>query len=219
MRDGFLFLGSFYEAIKDLEDDLRHKCQDAILDYGITGIEPQIEDPVVNAIFILVKPIIDKNYQRYLNGKKGGRPKKNSGDSEQANEPAPDSKEAKDNSEKLKKTKKEKQPERTAFGVYKNVKLSSEEYQELVISKGEQLTQDAILFLDSYIESLSPQKKKDYKSRNHKIAMLQWVYDRVEQKQKNGKVVNYKTNNFAGFIQEERPPEYYTDLERQIIDN
>lgn len=75
-RDSFVFYRSFYEAIKCLDDSEAIECFKAIADYALDGIEPEIEG-AARAIFITVKPQIDANYRKYLNGCKGGKPKAN----------------------------------------------------------------------------------------------------------------------------------------------
>jgi hypothetical protein len=82
-RDSFVFYASFYEAISSLPPELQGKCYDAIIGYAIEGKEPEDPEPIVSAVFALVKPQIDANNKRYADGckgaehgKKGGRPKK-----------------------------------------------------------------------------------------------------------------------------------------------
>ena len=82
-RESFIFYGSFFEALSCLEDDVRLKCYDAVIGYALTGTEPELEG-VPRAVFALIKPQIDANYERYVNGckgaeygKRGGRPPKN----------------------------------------------------------------------------------------------------------------------------------------------
>lgn len=84
MRDSMVFYRSFLMALKSLPDDLRAEVLMDILSYGLDGIEPQSNDGVCRAIFELVRPQIDANNQRYVNGckgaeygKMGGRPRKN----------------------------------------------------------------------------------------------------------------------------------------------
>ena len=84
MRDSMVFYRSFLTALKSLPDDLRAEVLMDILSYGLDGIEPQSNDGVCRAIFELVRPQIDANNQRYVNGckgaeygKMGGRPRKN----------------------------------------------------------------------------------------------------------------------------------------------
>ena len=77
-RDGFVFYRSFAEAIEGLSDELRLKCFDALIAYGIHGTESDLEG-IPNIIFTMAKPQIDANNKRFMDGKKGGRPKKTDG--------------------------------------------------------------------------------------------------------------------------------------------
>lgn len=74
MRDGIVFYRSFYEAIKELPDEQMAACVRAIMDYGLDGKEPESAG-IAKSIYLMAKPQIDANNQRYLNGSKGGRPK------------------------------------------------------------------------------------------------------------------------------------------------
>lgn len=71
-RDGMVFYRSFYEAVSNLPPDEFKKCVSALLDYGLDGIEPKT-DGIEKTVYIMAKPQIDKNNQRYTNGKSGGR--------------------------------------------------------------------------------------------------------------------------------------------------
>lgn len=75
-RDSFIFYRSFHEAIKCLSDEEAVKCFRAITTYALDGEEIEI-DGAAKAIFITVKPQIDANNRKYLNGLKGGKPKQN----------------------------------------------------------------------------------------------------------------------------------------------
>ena len=77
-RDGFVFYKSFAEAICDLQDDVKLECLNAIIDYGIYGIERELSG-IPAIVFKLVKPQLDANNKRFSDGKKGGRPKKTDG--------------------------------------------------------------------------------------------------------------------------------------------
>lgn len=90
-RNSFCFYRSFYDAIKALPKKYQAQALDAVLTYGLDGIEPTDADGVIQAIFALIRPQIDANNKRYTNGKKGaeygkkgGRPKQ-----EQAPKPQP----------------------------------------------------------------------------------------------------------------------------------
>ena len=91
-RDSFVFYRSFYEAIKDLDDEEQLKLYRAIFEYSLNGNEPKkdtndvksdansavILDTKLMAIFVLIKPNIDNANNRYntsvSNGRKGRSP-------------------------------------------------------------------------------------------------------------------------------------------------
>ncbi len=75
-RDGFVFYRSFYEGIKDLPRDIQGEVLTAIMEYGLNGVTTENLKPVARAIFTLIKPQIDANNQKFINGKNGGRPPK-----------------------------------------------------------------------------------------------------------------------------------------------
>lgn len=81
MRDSIVFYRSFYEAIKEIPLEEQGIVYNAIYGYALDGVEPELTG-TAKAIFLLVKPQIDANNNRYENGrkgaeygKKGGRPK------------------------------------------------------------------------------------------------------------------------------------------------
>lgn len=81
-RNSFCFYRSFYDAIKALPKKYQAQALDAVLAYGLDGVEPNDADGVIQAIFALIRPQIDANNKRYTNGRKGaehgakgGRPK------------------------------------------------------------------------------------------------------------------------------------------------
>lgn len=75
-RESFIFYASFYEALKELPDDIRLKVFDAVCEFALGGIEPALVG-VEKAIFALIRPQISANHARYENGCKGGAPKGN----------------------------------------------------------------------------------------------------------------------------------------------
>ena len=75
-RESMVFYRGFAEGIAQLEKEDQLECLWAIINYGLYGIEPE-EKGVSKAMFMLAKPQIDANNQRYKNGKKGGRPQTN----------------------------------------------------------------------------------------------------------------------------------------------
>jgi hypothetical protein len=71
VRNSFVFYGSFFEAIKELEDKDKGIISYAIMQYGLTGETPNLRG-YLKSMFLLIKPQIDANNERYENGCKGG---------------------------------------------------------------------------------------------------------------------------------------------------
>ena len=74
-RDSVVFYRSFYEAVKELEPTQQAEVYNAVFEFGLNGIEPQISG-IAKSIFTLIKPQILANNARYFNGQKGGRPRR-----------------------------------------------------------------------------------------------------------------------------------------------
>ena len=74
-KNSFVFYRSFFEALQDLNDKDRLKLYDAICDLGLNDIDTNLRG-IANTVFKLIKPQVIANTERYANGKKGGRPKK-----------------------------------------------------------------------------------------------------------------------------------------------
>ena len=73
MRDTFVFYRSFKESMDDLSDTDKLTMYEAISDYSLDLIEPELTG-FPKALFKLVRPILDANIQRWRNGCKGGAP-------------------------------------------------------------------------------------------------------------------------------------------------
>lgn len=76
-RDSFIFYRSFVTAITMLPTDCQVQMFKAVCDYGLDMIEPQFEGPHANflsALWESIRPQLDANYDRFLNGCKGGAP-------------------------------------------------------------------------------------------------------------------------------------------------
>lgn len=83
MRDSMVVYYSFYEALKDLDNDTKVKIYDSIYEYGCLMKEPENLDGIFKVVWTLIKPQLDANIKKYKNGQKGanhgskgGRPKK-----------------------------------------------------------------------------------------------------------------------------------------------
>lgn len=61
------------------------------------------------------------------------------------------------------------------FGEFKKVRLTSDERQKLEDEYGKERTQQAITFLDEYIEM------KGYKAKSHYLAIKKWVFDALDE--------------------------------------
>ena len=84
------------------------------------------------------------------------------------------------------------------MGKYKNVLLAEEERADLIKAYGEDLTQKAIDYLDSYIEE-NKKTKPDYVNKDHYVCINRWVIVAVkEQEEKRIKKESKKTQNRYG---------------------
>ena len=68
-RDSFIFYRSFFDGTKPLKKNEKAELFDAICNYALDQIEPNLK-PLSNAMFALIRPQLDANYKRFLNGKK-----------------------------------------------------------------------------------------------------------------------------------------------------
>ncbi|MBQ8473151.1 MAG: hypothetical protein IJ501_06580 [Bacilli bacterium] len=75
MKDSFVFYKSFFDALQDLKDKDRLKVYDAICNLALNDEDTKLSG-IAKTIFTLIKPQVLANKKRYENGKKGGRPKK-----------------------------------------------------------------------------------------------------------------------------------------------
>lgn len=81
MRDSFVFYRSFYSAISKCPESVQMELYLAVIRYGLNQEPPRFsecaEEPFLSAIWESIKPQLDANLQRYINGCKGGAPKGN----------------------------------------------------------------------------------------------------------------------------------------------
>jgi hypothetical protein len=75
MRDSFIFYRSFFEATKTLEPEQAADLYYAICSYALDQKELQL-DNIGQALFSLIKPQLDANYKKYMNGKKKAKSSK-----------------------------------------------------------------------------------------------------------------------------------------------
>jgi len=72
MKDSFIVYRSFHLAISELEDKDRLQIYDAIFEFGLNHKEIKLEH-LPKAMWHLIKPQLEANHRKYLNGKLGGR--------------------------------------------------------------------------------------------------------------------------------------------------
>ena len=212
MNDSFIFYRSFHEATKKLSPKDYKTIMMAIADYALDGIVPDLTGTPLMA-FTLVRPQLDANVSRRENGKKGaafgalgGRPKTRRGSEENpigdegknpigvmnenpigvttetpnVNVNVNDNYKEKDTPKGVSK---EKVPKHK-LGDYAHVLLTDDEKAKLIRDYGETETDEAIRFLDEYIEM------KGYKAKSHYLALRKWVFDAVkEDRRKKGKSI------------------------------
>ena len=68
MRDSSIFYRSFYEAIKELPKNNQAEVYTAIFEYALNFNEVELNG-LSKTIFTLIKPQIDANNKRFINGK------------------------------------------------------------------------------------------------------------------------------------------------------
>lgn len=217
-RDSFVFYKSWAEMMAKMPDKELAALTRALTCYQI-GVEYTIDDPMVEAVFTMMKGQLDKDAEKYEevcrihreSGKKGGRPPKEDETKRLSEEPnetkrfyKKPSADEYDNDMNINMIIKEKD---TPKGVSKEKKhkhgdkvlLTDTEYEKLKAEYGTLETEEAIRFLDDYI------KEKAYKSKEHYLALRRWVFDAVaEQKQKRKRLTEKPrsgTNKFNTFEQ------------------
>ena len=71
-RPYFPFMRSYYEAIEQCPEAVQLELYRAISLYGLNRIEPQNMSPLSVTLWTLIKPLLDKQWTKFDNGKKGG---------------------------------------------------------------------------------------------------------------------------------------------------
>lgn len=80
MSNGFTFFHSYYDVIKELDDDQQSIMYKAIMRYVFDDIEPEL-DKTLSLLFILMRPTLDKSKNRSHKGI-AGRKKSNGNQTE-----------------------------------------------------------------------------------------------------------------------------------------
>jgi len=73
-RDFFIFYSSYYDAISELDDASQLALYRAITEFALFYTEPELTG-IASAIWKVIRPGIVANWNKYMNGCKGGCPK------------------------------------------------------------------------------------------------------------------------------------------------
>ena len=72
-KDSFIVYRSFYIGLTALKNRDRLQLYDAIFEYGLNTKEIELK-PLPKAMFHMIKPQLEANHRKFINGSKGGRP-------------------------------------------------------------------------------------------------------------------------------------------------
>lgn len=72
LRNSFIFYRSFYEAVADLSREEKSIVYDAVFEYALNRKEIRLSG-IPKAIFTLIKPQLDANHKRFIDGHKGAK--------------------------------------------------------------------------------------------------------------------------------------------------
>lgn len=227
-KNSFLLKDEWKNLFVDLPDESAGQLIKAAFCYH-AGDDVQIDDPILSAVFGMIKTLIDENDRKYEKRCEENRKKiqKRWDTKEQGSIPddttvyhsiprnTNDTDNDNDNDIKEKDvpkgTSKKKVAQKHKRGQFGNVLLTDEELQKLITEFGKDKTDKAIQFLDEYIPD------KGYTSKSHYMAIRRWVLNAVdEQEQRKQKVQPVKTqnrfNNFENTVKYD-----YGSLEQQIL--
>lgn len=123
---------------------------------------------------------------------------------------------------------KEKQ-QKKKYGENGYVRLTDEDYEDLVKNKGKELTDAAIDIYDCWLAAQSESKRKAELKKDHKFNLQVWPFQRAEEDlRKNaekkaaesGKVVPIVPPNKNGFMNFEQRNDYnFEELEKSLVEN
>lgn len=88
IRNSFTFLGSYYDAILDLPEELQPGMCKAIIDYSFARKEPEFTDKVCIMMWKLIKPNLDSSFKKFQNGKSKKKAKEKQKESKKETNPS-----------------------------------------------------------------------------------------------------------------------------------
>lgn len=188
-RDSIIFYRSFFESLAGLDNNIKLELLEAIMEYALNGKE-KILAGITKNLFSLIKPQLEANNKKFIDGQKGGRPRKTSGyenyktsgyekqkpnvnENKNINENRNNNVNKKENTNKIK---------YLTFPGFKYINLTKGEYDTLVDKNGEEKTMKVISLFDSWLEKGS-KKSKEYIGKPHYAHFKSdsWVWDRANE--------------------------------------
>lgn len=139
-----VFYRSFYEALRDLDNDTKAKVYDAIFDYGLNFEVPELTG-ISKTVFTLIKPQLDANIRKFENGKQGGRPL-----NEEPNDNLNETKEEPNQNQKQTKPK---------ANVNVNANVNANEKENANVNENEQPAHSLILWIQKNAPSIQKLKE------------------------------------------------------------
>ena len=74
-RKSFLFYGSYLDAVDKLKSgNDKLELFYAIARYGLDQKKPKFDSELAEMAWVFIEPLLNANYQNYINGSKGGAP-------------------------------------------------------------------------------------------------------------------------------------------------
>jgi len=215
MRDSFIFYRSFYEAIESLDDNSQLQIYKAIANYSLNFTEPKL-DGICKTIFTLVKPQLDANNKRFINGSKP-KTKQTKSKTEARSKQDQSKTEANNNNNvnvnvnnNIKKNTKKKFS--FTLSQEKSLEFASQEYKDKLKSYIQ--TQNKMTYEDFYNTCIN---KKKYKYKNYKVAYDNWMKkDFNSTIAKNAQV--YKTTSEKNHEYIENFKKQYRVIETEVIE-
>ena len=221
IRDGFVFYRSFYEALCELPPEDFKVCALAIIEYGLDGKEPETGG-FAKSMYLMAKPQIDKNNQKYKNGTKGGRPEINQKPNDNQMEPNENQNEPNVENQEPKEKEKEKEKDSLKENHLKVVKEKRgfspptlDDVKAYCQEKGYSL--DAERFVDFYESKgwyVGKNKMKDWKAALRNWSRSQRQELTAEGKGRQDVAAKPKKNRFHNFKEHDYD---YDDLMKQAI--
>ena len=167
MRDSCIFYRSFYEALVVLDKEVKANVYDAIFEYSMNDVLIELSG-IEKTVFTLIKPQLDANNKRFLNGKKGGKPKQ----SETKTEPKANQKQT-----KRKANNNVNDNVNVNYKVFAHLSLSLDEFEKLK-------EKDSVSQIDKILDNIENYKRNtNYKSLY--LTAKNWL----EKEYPNGKAI------------------------------